>query len=113
MGAMTDISMLPAPVRAYLTAHRAGDDEGVARLFAADGTATDEGETYTGPDEILAWRRSVSSAYTYTTEVTGVDKDGEAWVVAIRLEGDFPGGVADLHQRFLVRGDELTELRIS
>jgi len=109
---MTDTSMLPAPVQAYLTAHVAGDDDGVARLFAADGTATDEGETYTGPDEIRAWRKGVASAYTYTSEVTGVRRDGDAWVVAIHLEGDFPGGVVDLDQRFVVRGDRITELTI-
>jgi hypothetical protein len=33
--------------------------------------------------------------------------------VAIRLEGDFPGGVADLEQRFTVRDGEITRLVIA
>jgi hypothetical protein len=32
--------------------------------------------------------------------------------VAIHLEGDFPGGVADLEQQFTVRDGALTNLQI-
>jgi hypothetical protein len=110
---MTDIE-LPAPVRAYLSAHADHDDEAAVRAFAPDATVTDEGKTHSGTAEILAWRRNASSEWTYTTEVTGARQaDDDTWIVAIHLEGDFPGGVADLEQRFAVRDGALTNLTIA
>ncbi len=44
---------------------------------------------------------TASSEYTYTTEYVGATAIGEAgFDVVQHLEGDFPGGVADLHFRF-------------
>jgi uncharacterized protein (TIGR02246 family) len=108
---MNNLSALPAPVRDYLAA--AGDPDAVAAVFAADATVTDEGRTHTGRAAIRAWREQVSSAYTYTTEVTEVRREADdRWVVSVRLVGDFPGGVADLDQRFTVRGGALADLHI-
>src|ERR1700760_4528050 len=109
---MTDIE-LPAPVRAYLTAHTARDAEAAVATFTPDATVTDEGKTYSGRDEILLWRRHASTAWTYTSEITGSRQEADGtWVVAMHLEGDFPGGVADVEQRFSVRDGALTEPRI-
>ena len=105
---------LPAPVRAYLTAHASRDDEAAVLAFAADATVTDEGKTHTGTQAIRAWRRRASTEYTYTTEVTDIRQDTDnIWVVAVRLEGDFPGGIADLQQRFTVRDGAITDLTIA
>jgi ketosteroid isomerase-like protein len=109
---MTEIE-LPAAVRAYLTAHAAKDDDAAARAFAPDAAVTDEGKTFRGTPEISAWRHQASSEWTYTTEVTGSRRDGEDWIVAIRLEGNFPGGVADLEQRFTVRDGAIARLVIA
>jgi len=100
---------LPAPIRAYLATR---DADSIAALFTADGTAFDEGRSYSGPDAIRAWRRNVADLYTYTSEVTSTRRDGDAWVVALHLVGDFPGGEADLEQRFLLAGDKIADLRI-
>jgi hypothetical protein len=104
---------LPAPVRAYLEASDRQDPEAVALVFAADGTATDEGETYVGREAIRAWRAEEANQYTYTTKVTGVRQEGDMWVVTVHLEGDFPGGVVDLDQRFTVADDLVTSLVIT
>jgi hypothetical protein len=105
---------LPAPIRAYLKAHENHDDHAAAAAFAADATVTDEGKTHTGTQDIRAWRRRASTEYTYTTEVTGVRQEpDEVWIVAVRLEGNFPGGVTDLEQRFTVRDGAITDLTIA
>ena len=109
---MTDLE-LPAPVRAYVTAHAAGDDEAAVRAFAPDATVPDEGKTFSGTAEILAWRRRAAAEWTYTTTVNGTRHKGDTWIVAIHLAGDFPGGVADLEQRFTVRDGVITELHIA
>jgi uncharacterized protein (TIGR02246 family) len=110
---MTDLAALPAPIRAYLAAHASRDDEAVVLAFATDATVTDEGQTHIGTQAIRAWRRRASTEYSYTTEVTDVreDKD-DAWVVAVRLEGNFPGGIANLQQRFTVGDGAITDLTI-
>jgi hypothetical protein len=109
----TDLTVLPAPIRAYLDARDSRDDEAAVRAFAADATVTDEGRTYTGTHAIHAWRRRTSTAYTYTTEVTDIRQDtGGVWVVAVRLEGNFPGGTADLRLRFTTRDGTIADLTI-
>ena len=110
----TDLSALPAPIRAYLTAHQNRDDETAVQAFAPDATVTDEGQTHTGTQAIHAWRQRASTEYTYTTTLAGLRQDaGGVWVVAVRLQGDFPGGVADLEQRFTVRDGTITGLTIA
>ncbi|MEV6850145.1 nuclear transport factor 2 family protein [Actinoplanes sp. NPDC051411] len=109
---MTEIEM-PAAVRAYLTAHAAKDDEAAVRAFAPDAAVTDEGRTFRGTREISAWRQRASTEWTYTTTVTGARRDGDDWIVGIHLEGDFPGGVADLEQRFTVRDGAIGRLVIA
>jgi limonene-1,2-epoxide hydrolase len=109
-----DLTNVPNPIRAYLTAHENGDDDAAVRAFAPDATVTDEGQTHTGAQEIRAWRRRASTEYIYTTEVTGVRQDSDiVWVVAVRLEGNFPGGVAELEQRFTVRDGAIIDLVIA
>lgn len=109
----TDLAALPPPVRAYLTAHASRDDEAAVLTFATDATVTDEGETHTGTQAIRTWRRRASTEYTYTTEVTDIRHDtDDIWVVAVRLEGNFPGGIAELQQHFMVRDGTIADLTI-
>jgi hypothetical protein len=110
----TDLTAVPEPIRAYLIAHENRDDDAAVRVFAPDATVTDEGQTHTGAHNIRAWRRRASTEYTYTTAVTGVRRDSDhVWVVAVRLEGNFPGNVADLEQRFTVRDGAIVDLAIA
>lgn len=73
---------LPATVTRYIDAHRDGDDATALGTFAQDAAVTDEGHTYRGRDEIQ------------------------------HLEGNFPGGTADLHYRFAFAGDRIARLVI-
>jgi hypothetical protein len=109
---MTDIE-LPDPVRDYLTAHAAKDNDAAVRTFAPAAAVTDEGKTYEGTQAILDWRRRASSEWTYTSTVTDTRREGDDWIVAMRFVGDFPGGVADLDQRFTVRDGLITRLIIA
>ena len=82
--------------------------------FATDATVIDDGTTYTGHDEIHHWRETEASEYTYTVEVSHVEKfDDTHYVVTNHLEGDFPGGVVDLIYRFTLANDLITNLQIA
>ena len=104
---------LPAVIRAYLPAHQARDVESAVTAFAADAVVTDEGRTHRGRAEIRAWLGSAGSGYTYTTDFVGASRAGAGrFDVVQHLAGDFPGGSADLHYRFVVDGASITRLVI-
>ena len=104
---------LPAAVTTYLVAHGAGDRETAIGAFTADATVTDEGRTHRGRDEIWAWLGGAAGRYTYTTTFTGAISTGATLVDATQhLEGDFPGGEADLHFRFTLDGPSISRLVI-
>ena len=108
------ITKLPSPIRAYLTAHAAGDADTAARSFAPTATVVDQGHTFRGTAEVLDFLRTAGGEYTYTTEHVGAERVDDAhWVAHVRLEGDFPGGVADLAYRFTLADGLITELLIA
>ena len=112
-GTRTTWAELPAAITTYLTAHQAHDTATAITTFAVDAVVTDEGHTYRGQDEIRTWLGSAAGEYTFTTEFTGATRIGEAQVDVVQhLEGNFPGGVADLHFRFTSSGPAISRLVI-
>ena len=110
-----DADALPAAIVRYLAAK---DDirgrESIIDVFAADASVTDERIRYDGRDAILAWLGTVATEFTYTTTLIGQRREGDSgWVVLARLEGDFPGGIAELGFRFTVQADHIAELVIA
>ena len=103
---------LPDTVRTFMTAldDRAGD-RALASL-TTDAVVTDEGHDYTGRDEIAAWLNTAVGEYTFTTEFTGATTTDAGVDVGQHLEGDFPGGVADLRYRFTLDGALISRLAI-
>lgn len=111
--AVTEWNALPESVRTYLTAHAAGDDAAALATFTADAVVTDEGHDHAGRDEINTWLTNSASEYTYTTEFTSATTSGDGTVHVVQhLEGNFPGGVADLHFRFTLVGVLISRLVI-
>ena len=105
---------LPATIRTYLAAHTARDADTAVRSFTSTAGVEDQGETFRGNSEILGFLRDAGSEFTYTTELIGAERVDDAhWVAVIRLEGDFPGGTADLLYRFTLDGDRIAELVIA
>lgn len=110
-----DADTLPSAIVRYLAAK---DDtrgrESIIDVFTADASVTDERIRYDGRDAILGWLGTVATEFTYTTTLIGQRREGESdWVVLARLEGDFPGGIAELGFRFSVRGDRIAQLLIA
>ena len=107
-------AQLPATIRGYLAAHAARDADAALRAFAPDAVVVDQGQTFRGTDEILGFLREAGAEFSYTTELIGAQRIDDAhWVATNRLEGDFPGGVAELDYRFTIDGDLITELVIA
>ncbi|MGY1722162.1 nuclear transport factor 2 family protein [Blastococcus sp. SYSU DS0533] len=105
---------LPAPIRGYLAAHAARDVDTALRAFAPTAVVVDEGQSYRGTDGIRRFLSEAGAQFSYTTTLVGAERTDDAhWVAVNHLEGDFPGGVADLRYRFVVDGDRITELVIA
>ena len=107
------IDNAPEIVSRYMRAAEAKDAKAIAGCFAPDGTVLDEGVTYHGRDEIIGWRENAVSRWTYTLAVTGSQAVSPAeHRLSVHLEGDFPGGVADLTYDFAIHDGVITALRI-
>ncbi|WP_108249331.1 nuclear transport factor 2 family protein [Planctomonas deserti] len=105
---------LPPAVRRYLEAQKdTAGREAVADAFAPGARVVDENTEYVGGDAIRRWLTKAASEFTYTTTFTGqAETAADRQVVVARLEGDFPGGLVDLHFRFRVEDDLIAELII-
>ena len=103
----------PDVIARYYAAAASGDLDALLNCFTPEAHVLDESRHYQGITEIRRWREGVASRYTYTTEITGTSKPSDdEYVVATHLEGDFPGGVVDLEQRFTLSGGLISELLI-
>jgi ketosteroid isomerase-like protein len=108
-----DLTELPRPIADYLTAHRARDAGTAITYFTNDAAVTDDGKTYHGTADIHTWLDRSAREYTYTIELIGAEKiDDERYTAINHLEGDFPGGVVDLHFRFALRDGRIARLVI-
>ena len=102
----------PEIITRYLKAADARDADAVTASFTEDGTVTDEGKTYHGRDEIRDWREN-NSQFDYTTAVTGSDQAADGtYRVTTHIEGNFPGGAADLSYAFTLRDGLIADLTI-
>ena len=103
---------LPDTVRTFMTALDAREVDRALATLATDAVVTDEGHDYKGHDEIGTWIATAASEFTYTTEFTGATTTDAGVDVGQHLEGNFPGGVADLHYRFTLDGALISRLVI-
>lgn len=105
---------LPETITRYLEAHRVRDTSTALTAFTSDATVTDDGNTYEGTAAIERWLNQAASEFTYTVELTGAQRtDATHFTATNHLEGDFPGGVVDLHYRFTLRDDLIEGLVIA
>jgi ketosteroid isomerase-like protein len=103
----------PEVITRYLAAADAQDSTALVGCFTTDGTVVDEDQTYLGRDAIRGWRDLIAGKYTYTTKVTGSEAAGpDTYRVSVHIEGDFPGGQADLTYSFALRDELIAALHI-
>jgi len=106
-------NQLPKPISSYLVAHQARDLDTAVGYYTDDAVAVDEGHAYHGPRQIREWLATAASEYTYTIELTGARRiDADQYVAIHHLEGNFPGGVADLEFKFTLREGRISRLTI-
>jgi hypothetical protein len=108
---------LPEVIARYLNIARSAeavDADRIVACFTADGQVTDVDETIRGSAAIRNWWEGPATKFGYSTEVLeGKVLALDQYIVAIRLVGNFPGGVATFAETFLVRDGLIAELTIA
>jgi ketosteroid isomerase-like protein len=102
------MQQLPATISAFLQAQADRDADQGLGLLTEDAVlvdVADGGQEYRGEEGHRRFIAEAGTEFTYTTELTKAERDGEVWVVGHHLEGDFPGGQVDLDYRFTLDGD--------
>jgi len=102
---------LPEPIAAYFAADKL-DADAIARCFAGDAVVKDEGRTYTGVAAIKQWKTATAAKYIYTCEPLSAEQKEGTTVVTCHLEGNFPGGRADLRFFFRLERGKIANLEI-
>jgi ketosteroid isomerase-like protein len=104
----------PDVVTRYFDTTARQDLDAMLALFTEDAVVIDEGHTYRGTAEIRGWKDGVASKYEYTTTLISSEDTGDGtYLLVNRIEGNFPGGVAELKFRFAVDGDRIRHLTIA
>src|SRR5687768_8652400 len=101
---LTEWDAPPDNIKTFMTALDARDGDRALATLTTDAVVTDEGRDYKGHWDIGAWLATAAIEYTYTTEFAGATTTDATVDVRQHLEGNFPGGVADLHYRFTLDG---------
>jgi hypothetical protein len=102
---------LPEPITAYFAGDKL-DGDAVARCFTSDAVVKDEGRTYTGVAAIKQWKAKAVAKYAYTCEPLSAEHKDGTTVVTCHLEGNFPGGRADLRFFFRLKRGKIANLEI-
>lgn len=76
------------------------DKTRVVDVFTPNAVVVDDGHTYRGRDAILSWLTGPASEFTITSTWLSAEQFGTRAVVVIVIEGDFPGGRAELRYEF-------------
>lgn len=112
MDTNTHTEQLPTTIQAFVKAHEARDADAALGLLTPQAVITDIGEPFSGDQALRDFITEAGTEFTYTDDITAVRRDGDIWVVRHHLEGDFPGGTADLDYRFTLDGDRIQRLDI-
>ncbi|MHA3704187.1 nuclear transport factor 2 family protein [Jatrophihabitans sp. YIM 134969] len=104
---------LPSALREFFTAHVVHDADTAVQFLADDVVAVDMGQTWRGRDQVYLFVRDAGAEFEVTTEELGTRRIDDAhFIIAVRLTGNFPGGVAELDYRFTLEGGLITEIVI-
>jgi ketosteroid isomerase-like protein len=104
----------PEILSRYFSAVERRDLEVLGTCFTDDATLTDDGRTYHGRAEILAWREAAGPAYEFVVEVLDWERDGDdGYVVDTNVASPVTGAPVELKFRFTVTDRLISDLQIA
>lgn len=104
----------PEILSRYFSSVERCDLDDLTTCFGDDATLTDDGRTYHGRAEIVAWRREAGQAYEFIVEVLDWEQaDDGTYVVATNVASTESGEPVGLMFRFTVRDQLISSLHIA
>jgi hypothetical protein len=101
-------------VSRYFEVDARRDVEMMLSLFIDEAVVIDEGREWRGSGEIRRWRLGPASKYEYTTTLERIDAiDDTHYRASGRIDGNFPGGTAELTWDFSMVGGLISRLEIA
>jgi ketosteroid isomerase-like protein len=99
---------LPEAVENFVAANNAHDTDALVAVFSDGATVGDDGNTWTGADEIREWVQShlVNPKIVLTPTSFAGDR------LVASGDGDFPGGPLSYAFVFGIKDDQITDLAI-
>lgn len=91
---------LPAAAHGFVDGWQGRDARKVEAWFTEAAVVSDQGETFRGLDEIRSWISGSIDLFATTLTFLGAREVDGMVGASYRLEGDFPGGVAELEYQF-------------
>jgi|tagenome__1003787_1003787.scaffolds.fasta_scaffold18240636_1 hypothetical protein len=114
MPGQSTLESAPDIVSQYFEADARRDTEAILSLFRKDAVVMDESRAWHGNAEIRAWRLGPVSKYDYTTTIASIENTDEGHCrVSGRIDGNFPGGSAELTWSFSTSGGLISRLQIA
>jgi hypothetical protein len=105
---------VPAAVTAYQAAHDRHEIDRALSTFTEDAVVHDEDQDWVGREQIRRWLVKTSNEYTFTRTLLGIERGSlDSWLLRNRLEGNFPGGVAELRYEFMLDNGLISRLSIT
>lgn len=105
---MTDI---PPPIALMIDATNAGDSDAFVAAFTDDAHLEDWGKGFDGHEGVRSWDSTDNIGRNSHFEATGVERDGDEWVVSLVVTGGGFNGTSDF--RFTLRGDLIARMTIT
>lgn len=106
--------VVPDVVKRYFEADADRNIDAIVALFSDNATVIDEGQERRGMSEIREWQTGPASQYEYTVTVISEESLGDnRFRVTGRLDGNFPGGTANLNFHFTLAGGLISYLKIA
>lgn len=103
----------PDAIARYLASHEDADPSQLANCFHEDAVVKDEGAVHRGRAAIAEWRRAAQAKYLFRLTPLGLLEDSaETFRLLARVEGNFPGGRAELIHVFTLRDGLIASLEI-
>ena len=102
----------PAVIDRYFIVAAERDTDAFMALFTDDADVVDAGQRHRGSDAIRLWRDGAAEQ-DHTTTITGTVVLGDhGHRIDTRLDGNVPGGTAEVAYRFTTDEDHITRLQI-
>lgn len=107
-----DPTALPAAIRDYLADSTGSDRPATIRFFADDARVDDQGETFSGREEVETWLKKTTGLFVYTLEVSeaALRDDGKYAVRNHLVSEAFPKGETYSTFVFALENDQISYL---